>query len=120
MSYILSPWLRLWNTDFALKYCLFGSEKLTKNANRDKYKHSGSSMGFDSRSEISFTDGTMGKIVIVFWADMSSSVHIDNKNNILIFSEGPIQWLHDTTLTAEANNPVNCAQPNKRIILSLY
>ena len=51
---------------------------------------------------------------------MSSSVHIDNKSNILIFSEGPIQWLHDTTLTAEANNPVNCAQPNKRIILSLY
>ena len=45
-------------------------------------------MGFDSRSEFSFTDGSMGKNVIIFGADMSPSVHIDNKNkDILILGE---------------------------------
>ena len=45
----------------------------------------------------------MGKNVIAFVADMSSSIHIDHKNkNILIFSEGQTQGLDDTTLTAEA------------------
>ena len=37
-------------------------------------------MGFDSRSKFSCTDGSMGKHVIIFRADMSSYVHIDNKN----------------------------------------
>ena len=37
-------------------------------------------MGFDSRSEFSFTDGSIGKTVIIFGAYMSSFVHIDNKN----------------------------------------
>ena len=46
----------------------------------------------------------MGKNVIIFGADMSSSVHIDNKNkDILIFGEGPTQELDDTMLIAEAN-----------------
>ena len=37
-----------------------------------------------------FTDGNMGKIVIIFGPDMSSFVHIDNKGKyILIPGEGP-------------------------------
>ena len=45
----------------------------------------------------------MGKNVIIFGADMSSSVHIDNKEkDILILGEEPTQGLDDTTLTAEA------------------
>ena len=45
-------------------------------------------MGFDSSSEFSFTDGSIGKNNIIFGADMSSSVHIDNKNkDILILGE---------------------------------
>ena len=39
---------------------------------------------------------------MIFGANMSSSVHFDNKkNNILIIGEGPTQGLDDTTLTAE-------------------
>ena len=39
----------------------------------------------------------MGKNVIIFGVDMSSSVHIDNKNkDILIVSEGPTHGLNDT------------------------
>ena len=35
-SYILGPQLRTLNTDFALGNCLFGSVRLTKNADPDK------------------------------------------------------------------------------------
>ena len=41
-------------------------------------------------------------------ADISSSVHIDNKGkDILILSEGPAQVLNDTTLSAEAKYSFN-------------
>ena len=44
----------------------------------------------------------------LFGADMSSSVHVDNKGkDILILGEGLTQGLDDTTLTAEANVPLN-------------
>ena len=111
----LTPWLRNSNTDFTLNNCLFESVKLNKNADPDKYKYSGYSRGFDSRSEFSFTDGSMGKNVIIFGADMSSCVHVDNKKiYILILGEGPTQGSDDTTLTAEAKYPINFTQPRKR------
>ena len=37
ISEILNPWLRHLNTDFTLNNCLFGSVKLTTNADPDKY-----------------------------------------------------------------------------------
>ena len=67
------------NTDFTLKDCLFGDLKVTKYADPDKYKYSSYDKGFDSHSELSLPDGSMGKNVIIFGDDMSSSVHIDNK-----------------------------------------
>ena len=53
-----------------------------------------------------FTDESYGKNVIIFGADMSSSVHVDNKGkDILILGEGPTQGLDDTKLIAEAKYP---------------
>ena len=52
---------------------------------------------------------------------MSSSVHVDNKEeDILILGEGPMQQLDDTTLTAEAKYPINFTQSGKRFVLSLH
>ena len=52
---------------------------------------------------------------------MSSTVHIDNKNeDILILVEGTTQWLDDTTLTAEAIYPTNFTHVNKRFVLTLH
>ena len=76
ISYVLNPWLKNLNTDFI--WILFGSVKLTDNADLDKCKYSSYNIGFDSRSE--FTEGSVAKSVIIFEADMSSSVHIDNEN----------------------------------------
>ena len=41
VSYTLRPQLRNFNTDFTLSNCLFGSVKLTKNADLEKYKYTG-------------------------------------------------------------------------------
>ena len=69
-SYTLGSQLRNLNTDFALGNCLFGSVKLTKNADLDKYKYTGYGIGFDPRSEFLFTDGSFGKNVIIFGAHL--------------------------------------------------
>ena len=65
----------------------------------------------------------MRKNVIIFGADMSSSVHIDNKNkDILILVEGSTDdiTLDDTTLAAEARYPIYSTQSGKRFVLSLH
>ena len=104
ISYILNPCLRNIDINFTLNNCLLGSVKLTKNADLYKYKYSSNVIGFDSRLGFLFTDGSMGKNVVVFEVYMSLSVHIDNKNKyILIQGEGLTQGLEDAILTAEAN-----------------
>ena len=61
----------------------------------------------------------MIKNVVVFGADMSLFVHIDNKNkDILILGERPTQGLDYTTLTAEEKFPINFTQPRKGFVLS--
>ena len=61
------------------------------------------------------------KKVIMFGADMSSSVHIDNKKkDILILGKGPTDGLDDTTLTAEKEYSINFTEQQKKFCLSLY
>ena len=103
ISCVKNPWLRNLNTDFTLGSCLFGSVKLTKNADPDKYKYRGYGKGFDTRSEFPFTDES-----------------IDNNNKgVLILGEGPTQELDDSTLTAQAKYRINFARSGKRFVLSL-
>ena len=117
ISYPLGRQLANLNTDFTLCNYLFGSVKLTKNADLVQYKYS----GYDSRSEFSLPDGTIGRNVIILRAGMSSYVHVDNKGkDILILGEGPTQGLDDTTLTAEVKYPINFTQSGKRFVLSLH
>ena len=64
------------------KNCLFGAVTLTKNSDIDKYGYSSYGIGFDRRSSFSFPDGEFGQNTIIFRVDMSSSLHIDNKEKI--------------------------------------
>ena len=82
ISYILNQLPRDLNTEFTLRSCFFGSVKQTNNAGLDKCKYSNYGIGFDFHSEFLLPEGSMGKFVIIFGADMSSSVHIDNMENI--------------------------------------
>ena len=95
-----------------------GSVELTKNADPDKYICSGNSTGFDSGTECSFTDEWVVKNVIIFRADMSWYVHLDNKNkDILILGKRPTQGLDATKLTKELKYPANFTQSGKRICI---
>ena len=87
-----------------LKNCLFGAIKITKNSDVDKYKYSGYGIGFDSRGRFSHPSGGNGTNVIIFGADLSSSVHASNKvNNVLVLSKALVQGINDTTIDAEKN-----------------
>ena len=80
----------------SLENCLFGSVKLTKNTNIDKYGYSGYGIEFD-RKKSSSIGHKIGKNVIIFGVDMSSSAKIDNrKKDILILGKGPTQGLEHT------------------------
>ena len=61
-----------------LDNCLFDIVKLTKHVNVDLYKHSGYGIRFYRKVSYSIGD-EVGKNVIIFGVDMSSSPNIDNK-----------------------------------------
>ena len=82
---------------------MFGTVKLTKNANPDKYSYWRYGIGFDSRSLFLFPNFNWGQNVISFGVDNSSSVHIYNtKKDIVVFGNGPTQGVDDTAVTAAA------------------
>ena len=84
------PASSLHTSDPTIKNCLFGAAILTKNADIEKYKYSGYGIGFDKRSSFSFPSGGFGQNVLIFGADMSTSIHIDNKKkDILVLGRGP-------------------------------
>ena len=70
--------------DPTLKNCLFGAVTLTKNANINKYHYSDYGNGFDRKSSFSFPGVGFNQNVIIFGADMSSSVHVDNKGILYV------------------------------------
>ena len=72
-----------------------------------KYKYSGYDIGFDSFSEFSFIDGTMGKMSLFFELIWAYLYILIIKKDILILGEGPKQGLDDTKLTTEAKYPMN-------------
>ena len=87
--------------DRTLKNCLFGAVTLTKNTDIENRKYSGYGIGFDSIGSFPFPGGRFGQNVIIFGADMSSSIHIDNKQkDMLVLGRGPTQAL-ESTVTAE-------------------
>ena len=56
--------------------------KLTKNADIDKYGYSGYGIGFDRHGRFPFPGTWLGRNVIIFGVDMSSSANIDNRKKI--------------------------------------
>ena len=118
--YELNSWPRNLNTDLTFGGCLFGSIKLTKNTDPDKYSHSSYGIGFDTQIEYSLPEGSVGKNVIIFRADMSSSVHVDNKGkDILILGKGITQELMHKW-AAEVLYSINFTRPGIKFYLSLY
>ena len=75
---------------------MFCAIKLTKHVDTNKYKYSGYGIGFDRKRYFSIGD-EIGRNVIIFGVDMSSSSHIDHKKkDILILGRGPTKGLEHT------------------------
>ena len=77
---------------------------MTKNADIDKYGHSGYGIGFDRKTVSSFPNSSgLSQSALIFEVDMSFSARNDNeKKYILVLGKGPTQGL-EHTLTAEKN-----------------
>ena len=108
------------DSDPTIKHCLFGAVTLTENADIEKYKYSGYGIGFDRRSSSSFPNGGFGQNVLIFDAEMSASIHIDNKKkDTLVVGTGPTQGL-ESTLAAEKMYSINFTVTKKKFCLSLH
>ena len=75
--YEINVWDRGYVDNSTLEKSLFVVVKLVKNANTDKYKYSGYGIGFERHGIFSVGNG-FNKKLIIFRADMDSSVHVDN------------------------------------------
>ena len=101
-----------------LENCSSGAATLTINDDIDECKYIGYGIGFDKKEEFWFGNG-FGRNCINFGVDMSSSVHVDNKEkNISILGERPTQRL-DGTLTVEKSIQLILLKITKNVCLSL-
>ena len=99
---------------------MFEAVKLTKNADLDKYRFRGYGFGFDSCFQFSLSDGSWGKNVIIFGADMNSAAHVDNKKkDNFVLVGGATQSLDITTITTEAIYSTDFTESGQRFVLSL-
>ena len=70
ISYKLDTCSKDLNKDFRLGNCLFGAAKLTENAGPYKYKYSGYGIGFDFRSQFSWTDGSKAREKMLLFLEL--------------------------------------------------
>ena len=95
--YRLSPSI---TSDITLENCLFGAVKITKILKINTY--SGYGIAFDSGGSFSHPSREYGKNVIIFGADLRSSVHGNNRaNNILVLGRDFIQGVNGTTIALQ-------------------
>ena len=125
----LDPLASTREKSFTIQNALSGAMQINKNAtdnSKNNYKEYG--IGFDERSEFghTITEGgrahtTDARNVLIFGADMSSSVHATNRaNHIYIMGTGLTQGVNDTTIYAEKNFYRNFTGFGKKFVLSLH
>ena len=102
-----------------LENCLFGAVCLTKTTDIDRYGYSGYGIRFDRHGIFSFHCTGLGRNVIVFGVDMSSSTKSDNKKkDNLILGKDSTQGLGHT-VSAEKMYSISFTEHNKNFWLSL-
>ena len=105
------------NYYLTLEICLFGSVKLTRNADIDKYWYSGYGIAFDRETSFSIGNEIGKNVIIILGVDMSSSTKIEKQK--LVLGKGPTQGL-EHTLSAEKLYSINFTQKNTKFCLSLH
>ena len=127
--YKLDPLASTRDKSFTIQNALFGAMQITKIAtDNSKNNYKGYVVCFDERSEFghTITEGghahtTDATNVLIFGADMSSSVHATNRaNHIYLMGTGLTQGINDTTIYAEKNFYRNFTDFSKKFVLSLH
>ena len=120
-AYEINLWSFIADQDFTLENSLFSVAKLTTNADSDKYKYCGYVIRFDGSGNFSLSDGRgFGKNIIMFGADIGSSVNIHNKKkNILNLAKGPKQGLDNIALSAEKQYSINFHEQQRKVCLCM-
>ena len=127
--YKLDPLASTRDKSFTIQNALFGAMQITKNAtDNSKNNYKGYGICFDERSEFghTITEGghahtTDARNVLIFGADMSSSVYTTNRaNHIYLMGTGLTQGINDTTIYAEKNFYRNFTDFGKKFVLSLH
>ena len=104
--YKLDPLVSTRDKSYTIQNALFGAMQITKNAtDKSKNNYKGYGISFDERSELGHTITEGGRAhttdprhVLIFGADMSSSVHATNRaNHIYLMGTGLTQGINDTT-----------------------
>ena len=99
--------------DPILENRLFGTIKITKNSNIDKYKYSSYGLGFDSKGVFSHPTGSFGNDAIIFGVDENGSIHASNRgNNILVLGKSLTQ-INNTTIYAAKMYSTNFSATKK-------
>ena len=81
--------------------CLFGTVKLTRNADKSEFTYNAQDIAFDGKGYWSLDNDTAYNVVN-FGVDNSSSSHIDNpKNNFLVLGKGPSEGINASVGSAE-------------------
>ena len=116
IAYKLSPSI---TSDITPENCVFGAAKITKILKINTY--SGYGIAFDSKGSFSQPSRGYGKTVIIFGADLSSSVHANNRaNSILVLVKEFIQGRNGATIYAEKVYSTNFTVTNKSFCLSWH
>ena len=68
----------------------------------DKCQYSGYGIGFDSKGEFTHHNGSYGRNVIIFVADLINSQHSNNKTKyVLVLGREVVQKINDATIYTE-------------------
>ena len=92
------------NADYTIQNAIFGAVKVTKNSDISKNKYERYGIYFDEGGTFTKGNITNGKNVIIFGADMSFSIHANNRaNNIYVLGDFLVQAINGTLIYAEKN-----------------
>ena len=127
--YKLDPLASTRDKSFTIQNALFGAMQITKNATyNSKNNYKGYGICFDERSEFgdTITEGghahtTDARNILIFGADMSSSVHATSRaKHIYLMGTGLTQGINDTSIYAEKNFYRNFTDFGKKYVLILH
>ena len=99
--YELNEWSCHPTNSFPIKNCLFVTIKLVRNPIKSKFTYNGRGIAFDGEGSWSFGND-FARNVSIFGIDNNSSSHTDNqKNNLLVLGERPIDGINESTGAAK-------------------